>query len=434
MSEISATHHHGSHAEGHSHAEPQIAARSRLLPSAVTADRGTLRTVSMGMMFVGAIALVVLVILGFSAEGAGRQAIAAYHAGFLFCVGVALGCLGIQMILHQFNAGWSAAPRRTAEGIASLLPLCALLFVPVLVNALIGSDSTKLFKWMVPSYVAGDVLFEHKQGWLNVNFWIVRSAVYFGLWSMLALKLYQWSRKQDLSGDRWLTAKARRMSSYGLLIFALSSAFASFDWLMGLDFHWFSTMFGVYFFAGSVLSAICTIVLVLAMLSNAGKLKSVVTPEHFHDMGKMMLAFTVFWAYIAFCQYFLIWYSNIPEETAFYNLRQQGDWRYLSIFLVLGHFVVPFLVLLFRGVKRTPRLLAFVAAWLLIMHAVDLFYIVRPVIKESKLGERLIMDVFGIAGPALVFLGLAIRRVVSAPLIPLKDPRLHEALEHKNYV
>lgn len=435
MSQLSVgSSHSGDHSGHGAHAEPQVAARAALKPELVRANPGQFAMLAYALMLVGVLALILTGVIGYGDREAARQAIGAYHIGFVYCVTVALGALGFQMILQQFNAGWSAAPRRQAENIASLVWVCLLLFIPVAANALIGTEESRLFKWMSPEHVAGDLLYQKKAAWLNVDFWLVRAAVYFFIWITLALTLSRLSLKQDATGDRWLTARARFISSFGLLLFALSAAFASFDWLMGLDHHWFSTMFGVTFFAGAVVASTSTIIIILALFVNSGKLKGLVTSEHFHDLGKVLFAFTVFWAYVNFSQYFLIWYSNIPEETAFYNLRQMGNWREVGIFLAVGHFIVPFLIVLFRFVKRSPRLLMLVGLWMLFMHAIDLYYMVRPVIKTVPLGERLHLDIIGIAGPVLLMMGLILRRVAAHPLIPLKDPRLHEAIEHKNYV
>lgn len=434
MSQASLSHGHGHDHAAHGHVEPQIAARALLKPELVNCESGMFRMLGYGLMLAGVLGLVLTGVIGFGSKEASRQAVAAYHMGFLFCVGLSVGCLGFQMILQQFNAGWSAALRRQAENVAAMVWVCALLFIPIALNAFLVNDEYKLFSWMSLEHTAGDVLFQKKAAWLNPEFWAIRSAVYFLVWIALSQRLARLSRKQDETGDRWLTAKARRTSSYGLLLFALTTAFASFDWLMSLDYHWFSTMFGVYFFAGSIVSAVAVIILILGLAVGAGKLTGLVTSEHFHDAGKLLFAFIVFWAYVTFSQYFLIWYSNIPEESAFYNLRQIGAWRQVSIFLAFGHFIIPFLFVLFRGTKRNRRLLMLAALWMLAMHALDLFYIVRPVLKSVPLGERLHLDVLGLLGPVCLFLGLVLRKVVSAPLMPLKDPRLHEALEHKNYV
>jgi hypothetical protein len=279
-----------------------------------------------------------------------------------------------------------------------------------------------------------DLIYTEKSAWLNPVFWAARAVVYFLIWSLLGWGLYYLSRKQDVTGDRWLTARARFISSFGLLTFALTTAFASFDWLMSLDYHWFSTMFGVYFFAGAAISCIAFMCVTLCTLRLSGRLGNTFTQEHQHDLGKLLFAFTVFWAYVTFCQYFLIWYSNVPEETAFYNLRNDGDYKFVFQLLCLGHFLVPFVLLLVRPLKRNPHTLRVIALWMLVMHGMDLVYIVRPIVSGVAPGQNVWIDIAGILGPLCLFLGFVIWKMGKAPLIPLKDPRLHEVLAHKNYV
>lgn len=430
MSQIASDH---SHAHDHGHEPAHVAARSKLTDSAVRMPGG-LGTFAAGLWFVGIVGLIAAAVgAGSTGEHGTAHAMAAYHVGFLFALGLCLGCLGLTMILQQFNAGWSAAIRRQAENIASLIPLVFVLFLPIAILE-IAVTHGKLFHWMDTHHAAHDPIIQAKSGYLNIGRWVFCAVLFFAVWTFFALKLRGFSVRQDETGDKWLTAKARRMSSYGLLIFALTTAFASFDWLMSMDPHWFSTMFGVYFFAGSMMSCIALIILVLGVLRMRGKLEGVVTAEHFHDLGKLLLSFTIFWAYVTFCQYFLIWYSNIPEETAFYNYRAHSGFDKLGIVLCFGHFLIPFVILLFREVKRNYRLLMVVAAWQLVMHAIDLIYMVRPIVHGVGFGEHIWLDILGLLGPLCIFLGFVAWRVGSAPLVPIKDPRLHEALAHKNYV
>ncbi len=430
MSSIST--HTGEHGHAHGHEAPHVAARAKLDLAAVTPGGG-MKTAAAGLMFLGVVGIIVVAVGGFSGGLTGKQALASYHMGFLYALGVGLGALGLQMILQQFNAGWSAAVRRSAEAISSMMWVVLLLFLPILILELFVTKGV-LFKWMDPAYTAGDVIYDKKRAWLNPEFWAIRSAIYFLIWVALGATLYRLSRKQDDNGDRWITAKQRWISSFGLLIYALSTAFASFDWLMSLDYHWFSTMFGVYFFAGCVVSSLAVMIVVMCSLRAAGKYGAAFTEEHQHDLGKLLFAFTVFWAYVTFCQYFLIWYSNIPEETAFFNLRKDGGYMPIFIALCFGHFLLPFVILLVRGVKRNPHLLRLVALWMLVMHAADLVFMVRPIVKDAKPGVNLWLDIAGVLGPALLFIGAAVWKMSRGPLIPIKDPRLHEVLEHKNYV
>lgn len=366
-----------------------------------------------------------------------RVALAAYHVGFLLVCGVSLISMAFVMMLHQTNGGWGATIRRQFENIAGLIWLGALLFLGGIVLQLLvmgkGETGTYLFSWMNEHYTAGDVIYQGKRSYLNVPWFYIRAAVYFGLWIMLAMGLCGYSLRQDEDGDRWHTARARKLSAVGLLIFAFTTAFASFDWVMSLDFHWFSTMFGVWFFAGNMVSALATGTLVLLLLRYFGRLHVAFTDEHLHDLGKLIFGFTVFWAYISFSQYFLIWYANIPEETAWFMRRQEGMWGVMSWLLPIGHFIVPFVWLMARPARRKPLIVGIGCIWLLGMHIMDVFWFVRPEAGKAA-GQISWLDVVGIAGPLCLFAGLLITRVSRHALIPLKDPRLGEALHHKNYV
>ena len=401
---------------------------------------GTGKAVSGGLVGLG----IGLIALTFVAGLAGdkttaKVAMHAYHAGFLAALGIPLSALGFVMILHAVNAGWSATVRRQFENLMSLLPFTAALFAGSVVMQLVYSQvkGAYLWDWMDASYVQGDLLYAHKQAFLNQPFFFVRAAVYFIVWVSLAFALWQRSTMQDEDGDKWHTAKARGLSAPGLLLFAFTTAFAGFDWAMTLDFHWFSTMFGVYFFAANTVACIATVTLIMILLRSFGRLHVAFTDEHLHDLSKLLFAFTVFWAYISFSQYFLIWYANIPEETAWMMRRKEGPWEWLSWLLPIGHFIVPFLFLLPRPIRRTRGLIALACVWILVMHLFDLYWVIRPEVKGAEVGTLVgptWIDPLGVLGPFLILVGLIVRKVGSGPLIPLKDPRLPEAFKHKNYV
>jgi len=307
----------------------------------------------------------------------------------------------------------------------------------------------KLFKWLSMS-ATGEYVLEHKSffffGGAEIGtghvpfptFFVVRALVYGAIWTLLSRRLLSLSRLQDSGQDTAAFAKARVTSAWGMLAFALTTAFAAFDWLMSLDYVFFSTMWGIYYFSGAAFSSAALMVLILAVLRGAGKLQSAITHEHFHDLGKLMFSFTVFWAYISFSQYFLIWYSNIPEETAFYKYRSE-QWTGLGILLMLGHFVVPFLIVLFRGVKRNYRLLSVMALWAIFMQVIDIYWIVRPIVyagnDQAPTGAMVwLTDILGIAGPLAFFFGYLICTIPKGPLLGVGDPFLRESLGHKNYV
>ncbi len=284
-----------------------------------------------------------------------------------------------------------------------------------------------------------------KRSYLNETFWWVRHVFYFVVLGGIAFLLRGWSLKQDRDGDpkwfRWM----RRWSCGLLLFFATAWTFLVFDWLMGLDYAWFSTMWGVYLFAGAALNSMGFLIILLTLLRKAGYLRNVVTMEHYHLMGKLMHAFVIFWAYIAFSQYFLIWYANITEETKFFLTRNTAFWNtYTIVFLVIGHFFIPFVALLLRQVKKMPYVISGIAAWNLLMHAFDLYWIIVPERGPSltaHLGAEGIamtipgawaFDILAFVTVAGIFGYFLLRQLASASLFPCRDPRLDESLNVVN--
>lgn len=390
---------------------------------------------SVVFLVIGLLGLGVTVAAGFT--GHLKHALAAYHVGVMSCLAMALGCLFWVMAFHLTQAGWSTTIRRQFENVMMLLPVLALMVAPVLVIEVWTGG--QLFTWMNKDIAHGDVLLERKSAYLNPMFFMGRALIYLFVWSYLSSKLFRYSIEQDRTGNKWLTNQARFTSAWGMLLFALTTAFAAFDWLMSADYRYFSTMWGVYYFAGAAFSSIPVVVLILARLRASGRLEGLVTEEHTHDLGKLMFGFTVFWAYIGFGQYFLTWYANIPEETAYFLFRKSYGWEYVSMFLVIGHFLVPFYLLLWRFMRRSLRLLSIMAAWAILCQVVDIAWIVRPMVyaldEADKIHlDRIWLDIAGVVGVMGIFFGLLIRRVNAAPLIPLRDPRLPEALHHRNYV
>lgn len=390
-------------------------------------------------------ALLGVAILGLLATVAGgfvinsKHAFASFHIGIMSALATTLGALFLCLFTQLVNAGWTGTIRRQLENIASLAPIMGIIaFGGVLFDIFVKHGT--FFTWAGHLYQDNHLL-EKKSAFLNQGFFVIRGVIYVVVWTYLSSRIVYNSRKQDATGDWKWTQKTRFMSTYGLILFAFTTAFAAFDWLMSPDFRFFSTMWGVYYFAGAAFSATALLILVLSSLRSAHKLEGVVTEDHFHDVGKLMLSFTVFWSYIAFSQYFLIWYSNIPEETAWFVHRTQGEWKTVFQLLCLGHFVLPFVVLLLRSTKRNYKLLRLVAVWALFIQVIDITYIVRPMVytglgaptfPAGKIG--IVLD---LVGPVAAFglLGfLLVRKIGSGPLVPLQDPRMSEAMSHKNYV
>lgn len=417
-----------------------------LAPDNVTIRPGAVGGIGGVLLLAGLAAAGVTLALGFSNQELFKQALAAYHVGAMTALAICLGATFFVMVFHLTMAGWSTTIRRQFENIMSLLPIAAILVGVTLVIEVATGGDNKLFSWMQKEVQAQDVLAQEKAWFLNVGFFMGRALLYLVLWTFISRRLWSLSTEQDRSGDRWLSNKARFTCSWCLPLFALSMAFAAFDWLMSLDYRFFSTMWGVYYFAGAAYVSVPIVAIVLALLHRAGKLRGAVTEEHLHDLAKFMFAFTVFWAYIGYSQYFLIWYSNIPEETSFYLARKGGpdgvgEWAPLSTFLVIGHFAIPFYLLLWRPIRRSWTAIIFIGLWALGMEVLDLYWIVRPMVYSDmtvhtdpvKL-SRVWLDVLGIVGPLGIIFGLLAWKVGSGPLMALRDPRLPEGLHHKNYV
>lgn len=423
-------------------AVPALAEENVLLPA------GRADNLARVLLGLGAVLLLLTIVGAFAISA--RHAMAAYLVGLMAVLAVSLGALFFTMVFHLVNAGWSVTLRRQFENVAGMLPIVCVLAVPFLVGEVASAfgliPGGMLMQWITQKHLAAEgviespYLLDKKAPFLNVPFWLVRAAIYMVVWISLARAMKSLSVRQDATGDVALSRKLRFMSGWGLLAFALTTAFASFDWLMALDYRFFSTMWGVWYFAGAALSSLSAVAIIAWTLRATGRLKGAVTGEHFHDLGKLMFGFVVFWAYISFSQYFLIWYSNIPEETAFFVTRLENGWQYLFFILVFGHFVVPFLILIFRPVKKRLPLVAAIGAWLLLMQVLDLVYIVRPIVyvREFEAANPGLagwwLDAVGILGVLAVYTGLLVRSIGRQALIPTRDPRLHEALAHKNYV
>lgn len=376
-----------------------------------------------GLLAAG-VGLVAALALGALSGQGWRGFFFAYLHAWAFFASIALGALFFVMLQHLTNAGWSVVVRRLAEALASTLPLLAVLFVPIAVG--VG----ELYHWSHAEEVAADPLLQWKAGYLNVPFFLVRCLVYLGVWTWLARFFVGHSLAQDATGDLTHTLAMRRWAAPGMFLFAFTVTFAAFDLLMSLDPHWYSTMLGVYYFAGAAVGFFATLILFTYLVQKAGLLRHAITREHYHDLGKLLFAFTVFWAYISFSQFMLMWYANIPEETLFYLHRQEHGWGWLGLALVFGHFLLPFLVLLSRGPKRRKGALAAAAGWLLIMHWLDLYWFIIPVQSEhAALNWASLALAVGFAGALIAGL---LHKVRTASLVPEKDPRLAESLTFEN--
>lgn len=371
-----------------------------------------------------------LFVLGLAtAFAVGRQSperfFAAWLIAFVFFLTLALGCLYFVLMHTAAQGGWGVVVRRVAENAAGTLPLFALLFLPVALGL------PYLYPWSHPDAATSDALLRWKRPYLNPSFFYVRAAAYFVVWSAVASWFLRLSYRQDRAPDEALAARLRRWSGPLLIPVGLTHTFAAFDWLMSLDPRWYSTIYGVYSFSGALVAAMAFLAIVAVAMRRAGLLPGVFSAEHFHDLGKLLFTFTVFWAYIAFSQYLLIWYGNIPEETIWYRRRLEGPWLALSVALAVGHFVVPFFFLLPRAAKRNPTALVGAAAWMLLMHFMDVFWLVAPDVPGQGAFPGILEGaaLLAVGGAFLAAFGWLLR---GHPLVPVGDPRLPESMAFEN--
>jgi hypothetical protein len=354
-----------------------------------------------------------------------KQFFFSWLVSFLFFLSLALGALFFVLIQYAAQGGWGIVLRRIGETSFAMLPLMALLFLPLLLGL------RDLYSWTAPGAAEHDALLRWKAPYLNVPFFLIRAALFFGIWSFIALVYYRGSRGQDVTGDPGVTARLRRFAGPSIIVLALTQTFASIDWIMSLTPHWYSTIFGLYFFAGSFVGFIALLSIVAAAIRRAGLLDTVISAEHLHDVGKLLFGFTAFWAYIAFSQFFLIWYANLPEETIWYKARMEGSWMTVSLLLMAGHFGIPFFYLMGRAVKRRGWTLAVGGAWLLAMHFMDLYWQVMPTLHPE--GVRVSpLDVAAFLSVGGCFVAAASWLLRRQALVPLRDPRLAESLAFEN--
>ena len=387
-----------------------------------------------------------------------RRTMFSWHFAYMVCFTISAGAL-FWVLLHAItNSGWGVLVRRQMENLSLLIIPVAVFAVPFLLF------KDKIFYWLTlkPGY---DPLLDSKAFYLNEKMFLLRAVGYFVVLISGALLFRHLSVSQDRDGDPVKTVRARQWSALYVPLFAITITFSAIDWMMSLDHHWFSTMWGVYIFAGSAWSSMALLILLCNALRSFGYFKNVFTQEHNHIMGKLLFAFTVFWAYVAFSQYMLIYYANIPEETWFYIHRnltfgidpvteqpilKRNSWFWMSVSLVIFHFFVPFLLLLTQPAKRSTKRLSFVCVLALVMHVVDIYYIIMPMeqvisakkaLKENPVQKMWqtttgvdlhVFDVVFLLGMAMVLLGSLLCILPRASLFPVRDPRLRESLQLTN--
>jgi hypothetical protein len=366
-------------------------------------------------------------VLGLAITGAGGlvdsdQFFRSYLVAYLFFAGIALGSLGLVSLNHVTGGRWGVVIRRVCESAMGTLPLLLLLFLPLLLGL------TNLYEWARPAAVAHDAMLQHKQAYLSVPFFIVRVGIYFAIWLVITNYLVRWSREQDDTGDPAVVHRLQFLGRGSLLLYSLTMTFAAVDWAMSLEPHWFSTIYGILIIGGQVLSAFAFAIPVLMLLTDRPPFNELVTAEQFHDLGKLMLAFVMLYAYFAFSQFLIIWSGNLPEETPWYLARLNGGWQYLAIALVLFQFALPFMVLLSRNLKRNARRLAGVALIVLVSRLLDLFWLLTPGFSPERFSIHW-MDAAAVLGVGGLWLSFFLWRLRGQPLLPLRDPALPFAVE-----
>lgn len=436
-----------------------------------------------------AVGVVGLLVAGYGYTLDPRRFAFSYLMGFVAVLTMAFGSVFFVLIQHLTGAGWSVTVRRCSEFFTAGMVIVPLLAIPVLT---VGTS--ELYPWWNhhgdhgvahaqehghdhgddhghehgemqrrlgdpphaitgihdehrtvgdapeehhgPEHALHESILSKKLAYLNPYFFWMRALVYMLVWLWLADRLFRYSTAQDKNGDPQWTVKLQRFAPGATFAFALSLTFAGFDWVMSMQPNWYSTMFGVRVFAASAVLGLALNVLLALALRKSGAVKDEISIEHFHDLGKLMFGFLVFWAYISFCEFMLIWYASIPEETMYFHARwDEPSWRWISISLVTVKFIIPFYLIMSRNAKRNLGLLGLGAAWIAVMHFVEMYYWVMPYYREggvpfSVLG--LATDVGAVFACVGIYLAVVFRRMLSYPVIPVRDPRLHRALSHVN--
>jgi len=350
-----------------------------------------------------------------------QQFFQSYLFAYLFWLGIGLGCLGIIMLHNLSGGGWGVVIRRFLESGMMTLPWMALLFVPLLFGL------PGLYEWARPEARGHDPLLEHKAAYLNPIFFILRAAIYFILWVGAAWMFSRSSAGQDRSADSRLLARQRLASAPGLVLFVLTVTFASIDWIMSLEPHWYSTIYGVHFFAGHGLAAFAFAIMLAALAHARTPLPAAAETDPFRDLGNLLLAFVLLWAYFAYSQWLIIWSGNLPEETSWYLRRNRGGWQWVIALLIVFHFAAPFLLLLSRQIKGRAPLLGAVAAAIVFMRLVDIFWYTAPAFHPGSFYLHW-MDIAAPVGLGGLWLAVFFRQLARRPLLPAGNARAQTAM------
>ena len=370
--------------------------------------------------------LVGIMALLLCAVGAGfnrDQFFRSYLLAFLFWLGISLGSAGVVMLHHLTGGGWGFILRRVLETSSFTIPLMGLLFLPLLLGL------HNLYAWTQPAGMPLDDVLRWKRIYLNVPAFIGRAAFYFAVWSAMACLLIKWSSQLDRAADATLARRLRLLSGPGIAVYFFTMTFAAVDWMMSLEPHYYSTIFGALVVIGQILNTFAFSIVALILLADRGQLKGLITPKRLNDIGNLLLAFTMMWAYLDFAQYLITWSGNLTQEIPWYLHRTRGGWQWLAAVLVIFHFVIPFLLLLQRPIKRNLGALGLVAGWIMFMRWIDtIWMIVPPLVPGFQIHW---MDVAASIGIGGIWIGTFLRQLNNWPLLPVHDYRLKEVLANE---
>ena len=374
---------------------------------------------------VGVVALLLATVGATRSPGAFYQS---YLMSFLLVLGLTLGSLGLVMLQHLTAGHWGVIIRRPLESATRTLPLIALLFVPI---ALFGMKYL-YGEWLDPKMLLKAPLSQFQQSYLTRGGYLARAVIYFAVWLTLMFVFNMWSKQQDANQtDRTLRRRFKMLAGPGIILYVFAMSFASIDWVMSLSPHWASTIYGFIFVGGQLISSLSFVIAVVVLLSRVEPYASILQPRHLHDLGKLLLAFVMLWAYFDFSQLLIIWSGNLPEEISFYRTRLYGQWGLVAVIVVVFHFFVPFFLLLSQDLKRNAKVLPRIAAWLIFMRLVDLFWMTRPEFSASAVPTWLDL-VLPVALGGL-WLGFFAFNLKQCPLLPLGDPDLTEAIRNHEH-
>ena len=367
------------------------------------------------------IVAVVLSAIGFFVDH--DQFYRSYLWSYIYVVALTVGPLAWLMLQFVTGGAWGLVIRRACEAAARTLPLTILMFLPIVIGI------NNLYPWPHKNLVQADELLRHKAPYLNTPFFLLRAAIYFGGWMLLSWWLNRCSAIEDEQGHDVVHTKFGRASAPGLVFWAFSVTFMAIDWILSADPKWFSTIYGMLFMASQGLTSLAFLIALMVVLSFRRPMSEVLNPRHLHDLGKLMLALVMVWAYFAFSQFLIIWAGNLPEEIPWYLIRLNNGWGWVALVLVFGHFALPFALLLSRDLKRNFRLLRGIAIFVLCVRFIDLYWLVMPTFRRQSFGLSW-MDVTIPAGLLGLWLWYFLTQLEKRPLMPVNAPHLGEALEH----